>query len=59
LSFKDVPALAESGMDWGKVAKECGIEARNLVQAVSGAMEKTGLLWKGHEQDMESSIQKR
>ena len=57
-SFEDVLALAESGMGWGEAAKEAGIEARNLGQAVSAAMGKKGLLWKGHEQDVDESIQK-
>ncbi|MGI6131005.1 MAG: hypothetical protein ACOYES_03945 [Bacillota bacterium] len=57
-SFEDVLALAEGGMGWGEVAKESGIEARNLGQAVSAAMGKKGLLWKGHEQDVDESIQK-
>jgi hypothetical protein len=58
-SFEDVLALAESGMGWGEVAKECGIEARNLGQSVSAAMGEKGLLWKGHEQDIEFSVQNR
>ena len=57
-SFEDVLALAESGMGWGEVARESGIEARNLGQAVSAVMGKKGLLWKGHEQDVDESIQK-
>lgn len=56
--FEDVLALAAGGMGWGEVAKESGIEARNLGQAVSAAMGKKGLLWKGHEQDIDDSMQK-
>ncbi len=57
-SFEDVLALASSGMGWGEVAEESGIEARNLGQAISAKMGKKGLLWKGHEQDIEGSMQK-
>lgn len=57
-SLEDVLALASDGMGWGEVAKESGIEARNLGQVISAAMGKKGLLWKGHEQDIDDAMQK-